>query len=212
MKQQMKKDDIFSDLEDDISRSWGDIESDIKLKRKEEEKKAEVDYLKNNPTIFNAPSFKRFYEVLVEIYKSGGRDINSLHKLLASIFYNHHKEKMPNSFNNVWRIFCSPQEYECSTNIRCGVCHKNFDIMFKIDNPIRGRMYYDGDEFNGDEFNNRVNISRVHCPICGYHIFNITGKLMGIFESESDKEMKKTKNYYMEERGYDFREEFGVNF
>lgn len=205
-KQKMKKNDnIFSDLEDDISRSWVDIEHDIKLKREEEIEKTEIDFLKNNPTRFNAPNFKEFYEVLVEIYKSGGDNINALHRLLCNVFYFNNREvimPMPKSFDEVWKIFCSPKEYDCSTNIICKKCNKIFDIMFKIETP----------NFSSDHYNtninsmNIMNISEVYCPSCGYHIISIkSGELKGIFEhKEKEKEN-------MEERGYDFKQEFGVD-
>jgi len=211
-----KTDNLLGDLEKDICGDWGDIQNSFKEKEQKKEREKEKEKEFDNPQRLNLPNFQEFYELLFKLFIDGNgdnrRNLYDLHVMFRDVFFNHENDSnrnpMPKAFNEMWRIFCSPREYDCATGVKCNDCHSRWDIMYKVD---QRRMTVDlYEEYNSDSI--KIFTTRITCPTCSRPLLNITqGHLVGIFKHihvDEKEEYREEKNNYMGEE-YGIKREFG---
>jgi hypothetical protein len=186
---QMTNDDFLSDIEKDINGDWKEIQADFQNQEKRE-------YLKKHPEVPNI-SYKEFYKLIVDIFYSFRRDrdghdgfyLRVVH-ILEDVFFrnfrmNDNNKKIPESFEQVWDIFCDHTDYRFSTSF-CKRCDAQYDILYKEQRNYHFHLPRDRDY--GTIKRSSID---VHCPLCSSSICSFMGaELIGIYQHKVRKEVE----------------------
>lgn len=186
----MDKLENFTDLENDICGDWLDIQKRIQEKEQKEQKEIEEREMLEPKRM--QCNFAEFYKILYKIlmYGYGEKQKYELNRILSMVFRS--GERMPEGFEEIWNILCSPYEYS-STTITC-YCKNKFDILFK---RKRFRERY---EF-GISGQMTIQHEHIFCPKCGRIIGHLEADQIVSIVNHNNIQ----KEIYMEERSNDIK-------
>lgn len=174
MNKNVLEDNVFSELEADISGDWENIQKRVKKIEKEtilKEKRKSLNELKEKPKRFHLPVFSEFYSMLVDIVGNyGNKNSDHILKYLAhKIVHNHSSDNLPKSIINIWEALCNPREYDVREK-QCRRCRKKHDVIFRENRShMMNRITMEVREFGENPFsyNQQSRTKRVFCPSCG---------------------------------------------
>lgn len=179
----MKKDDFLSDIEEDVSKNWKDIQKDFQdlIQKKVIENRKKT--LKDNPVVPHL-SYDKFYGALIDLlywdsYSVCRENIGKIRSIIERMFFFFEENHIPESFKNVWNIFCNTKEYEHLPR-QCENCKTKWDIIYRrLPTPI----LFDFNQRLVEERIERVKRMDIRCPKCAWHIVSFANSdLIGIFE------------------------------
>jgi hypothetical protein len=182
--------DIFDEMEDDLDSSWEDMSKELKKKLRTEEVRKQME----TPVTPLHPTYKEFYEELLNAYLSMGSGSNSgshiLHKFMWSIVRNQDVKYPEKAFEEIWKMFCDPHLYQITEHMACHRCGIAYTVVSQ-----RQRISFQ-DEYMGSWSSNRYAVrertrsAHIHCTSCGTHMGNITGKVVGIYKEDLVNDFK----------------------
>ena len=192
---QMDDDNFLLDIDEDISKDWEEINKKFKKEENEKIRKLKRERAMKHNRI-DCPSFEEFYVTLYKIMESLDRHNNDneingellydFKHILRLIFHsgkrdNREYNEMPDSFRNIWEMYCSPNNYTYVYK-PCLNCSKKYEIFYKQEKY----MYTHIDEFFFGSVDDAIEIkeSRVLCPNCGSILIRLNNcEFIGIVEN-----------------------------
>jgi hypothetical protein len=192
--------DIFSDLEADIEGDWKEIQLKI---RKEKAKEVRL----NEPKRPYFPSFKEFYDILVDIaYGTNEYELKyGVQRLIRGIIHGADSGILPSSITKLWEAICNPRDFGVISNCTCERCCNKFDVTYRTNyhNPVR--VYNLDDMFSLSAEELKMKHFVVYCPICGINLTTLTNaNLVSVSLSPKDT----YDDEYRRERRYDIKRKF----
>jgi predicted nucleic-acid-binding Zn-ribbon protein len=172
--------DIFSELEEDISGDWKEIQNKIRAEEFKEKRKV------GKPKRPHFPSFNDFYDILLDIaYETNESEaLRYIQRLVRRVILVGGNEPLPKSIEKIWEALCNPRDFGCDS-IPCRGCSKRYDITYKIE--------YEEDDYHIDDYLNdgidtrTVKYISVYCPSCGYNLLHLANaELVSVSLSSED--------------------------
>lgn len=162
---------LLDDLEDFVNGDWKTIYEE----HEKEEYRKEI----NEPVIPAIPTYEEFYKLLV--LQIGRPDTPPELEYLIHRIITYQERKSTKSFENVWSMFCNPNEYRVmEDNYICSNCNNKWSIVINRGERI---PIFQSPRWNDGHQVVERHQEHVHCPCCGYCFMVTTGKVVGVFSN-----------------------------